>query len=201
MQNREVIDFYTNMNIFLNANEKYIIKDDAQLFRDRLQFLLLQEEFGIPLQDHYMGTTCIFAPYNGIPDQSKVMQMGKEFHRTISYLDFGYEQPQEGEWVYSFSFPSGAYTYHDDYPVETFNAMFNELVQELEPTYLDTVNKTLYFSAAKASRAFQESGKIYKKYVDKVQDELKQKRINQMQEQIKQLQGEIDDNLCNTSNQ
>lgn len=105
--------------------------------------------------------------------------------RSISWEDNG-NQPKD-EWLYSVSFPTGAYIYGEGYPTKTFNTMFEEL-KSYNPKYCDTANKALYFDKSNAHKVHNELFKTLEKHRGKVAEEVKQRKINELKAQIDELE-------------
>ena len=104
----------------------------------------------------------------------------------ISWSD-DQRQPEEDEYLYIISFPTGAYIFGEHYPTQLFREFFHEL-REYGPKYLDTANKTLYFDSSNAKEIHRDFPKILKKYRDRVQDDYKRIRKEQLEEEIRKLE-------------
>jgi len=100
-------------------------------------------------------------------------------------------QPEE-EYLYLISFSTGAYifgnTYSDFYPQELFQEFFNEL-KSYEPKYIDTANKSLYFSPEKACIIHEKYKDIFKKYQNRVSDEYKRLKAQKLRNELAKLEG------------
>ena len=97
----------------------------------------------------------------------------------------------EGEWLLSFWFSCGAYTFNsglsmDDYPTETFNNMIEEL-KLLKPKYFDSLNKHFYFDTSKAKEVVELLPVIFNKYKGEVQKEMDKKRIAKLELELEKL--------------
>ena len=97
----------------------------------------------------------------------------------------------EGEWLLSFWFSCGAYTFNsglstDDYPTETFNNMIEEL-KLLKPKYFDSLNKHFYFDTSKAKEVVEVLPIIFNKHKVGVQKELDKKRIAKLELELEKL--------------
>lgn len=96
-------------------------------------------------------------------------------------------QPEEGEYLYILSFPTGPYIFGQHYPEQLFRQFFKELV-EYEPKYLDTRNGTLYFSTENAKYIHKDFPAILKKYKDRVKEDIKRIRKEQLEKELKELE-------------
>lgn len=123
---------------------------------------------------------------SGAHSELKCMLMGDKHRRTIGCSDDG-RQPVD-EWLFVVGFTSGAYMLHKDYPTEVFSEFFNEL-KKWEPKYVDSANKSLYFEPSKAKQIFNEYFDIRDKYVKKADVYVKQKRIQDLKDELSKLEG------------
>jgi len=105
----------------------------------------------------------------------------------ISWSDDG-RQPED-EWLYCVSFACGAYIFGEEYPTQTFQKFFNEL-KSFGPKYSDTVNKCLYFTSENAYKVHAAWKELFLKYKAQVQDELKAKRKQELEEELAKLSQE-----------
>ena len=96
------------------------------------------------------------------------------------------KQPKAGENLYTISFPTGAYIFGDHYPTELFRQFFKELVA-YDPEYLDTANKTLYFTSKNAKHIHDDFDDILRKYHDKVQSDKKRIRREQILRELAEM--------------
>lgn len=141
----------------------------------------LSENFGVKFPKYNSGSDYIETKINCIamsyyPEQNT--------NKTISWSDDG-RQP-ENEWLMVVSFPCGAYTFHSEYPTETFNQFFVEL-KSYQPKYCDSANKTLYFSEENSKLIWDAFPEIFKRYTDMVDEELKRKRKARLEAELKKL--------------
>lgn len=109
---------------------------------------------------------------------------------SISWSD-DKRQPEIGEVLVVYSFPTGAYifgsSYENDYPTEFFKSFWDEL-KSYSPKYCDTVNHSLYFSIETAKDVFNNFNEILKKYHDLNQIEFRQRKIDKMKQEIAKLE-------------
>lgn len=102
--------------------------------------------------------------------------------RKLTNID---EIPKD-EWLVSFWFSCGAYSFHRDYPTETYNAFIEELLT-YQPKYFDTINKHFYFDIEKGKEVVSVLPTIFNKYKDQVQKELDKKRIAKLEAELNKL--------------
>jgi len=138
--------------------------------------------FGIEITDRYAEPDNI-----GLLGFARMLRMGESMGREISWSDDG-SQP-DNELLYVLSFPSGAYTFSKDYPTESFNAFFEELAS-FGAKYRDTSNHNLYFTHETAGKVHAAFDEIFRRHRDGVGDELKRRKISDLQKQLAELEGE-----------
>lgn len=97
------------------------------------------------------------------------------------------EQPIYEEPLYIISFPTGAYIFSEHYPTDLFREFFYEL-KSYAPKYLDTANKTLYFSTENAKVIHEAFPKILKKYRERVAEDAKRVRKEKLMKELEQLE-------------
>lgn len=112
---------------------------------------------------------------------------GDKYNRTISWSDDG-TQPKD-ELLLVISFPTGAYIFGGDYPTEFFQRFFLEL-KSYNPKYIDTANKSLYFCMNNANRIFNEYGAIIKRYREENKEDIKQRKIKKMKDELSKLEAQ-----------
>lgn len=103
---------------------------------------------------------------------------------TISWSDNG-EQPN-GEYLIKFSYPTGAYIFGGDYPTDFFQKFFLEL-KTYNPDYIDSANHSLYFKLSNAKEIFNDYDSILKKYYELNKEDIKQRKIIDMQKELDKL--------------
>lgn len=108
-------------------------------------------------------------------------------NRKIAWSDDN-RQPNN-ETLLCIEFPTGAYIFGDDYPQHIFNEFFSEL-KTYEPKYTDSANKCLYFTLDKAGKIFNDYDSILKKYYDKNREDLKQRKIDKLKDELSKLETE-----------
>ena len=112
---------------------------------------------------------------------------GEKYKRTISYPDDG-SQPKNKQLL-QISFPTGAYIFGDDYPKELFKEFFGEL-KTYKPDFLDTINRSLYFSLKNGSDVFNDFNSILQRYNDVNKVDRRKRDIKKMKSEIKRLEVE-----------
>jgi hypothetical protein len=181
---------YKQILKLINKHKDLITFDIEQLekkAKDHLFFLQLKEEYGFNLdpKQHNMPYNKY---YNNFNSEYKSISWWGDKHpdRKISWSDDG-KQP-ENEWLFKLSFSTGAYSLGSDYDgqQELFQQFFNEL-KTYSPKYLDTTNKSLYFSLDNAGKIFNEFDSILKKYVKLNQEDYKRRQIIKMEKELEKL--------------
>ena len=94
--------------------------DYRHSFGGVIQRIEIAEMFNIAISEH---DPCSATSYK-VGNYAHICKYGAKYDRTISWSDDG-TQPED-EWLYCLSFPTGAYIFGQDYPVETFQKMFAE---------------------------------------------------------------------------
>jgi hypothetical protein len=145
-----------------------------------IRALEISERFGIPLKYIGYGGSS-YEVEKGYDEWSRIALFGND---AIGYPDDG-RQPQD-EWLFRIGFGTGAYIFGDSYPKQTFCAFFNEL-KSFEPKYIDSANKTLYFTEDKAKAVYDAFWPIFKKYKALVADEVKAKRKVELEAELATL--------------
>ena len=145
----------------------------------RIELLRVSEDFGIDFSwvSHYEATNFKLNEY------TRVMLWNDRC--KISWSDDNI-QPEVGEYLYIISFPTGAYIFGQHYPEQLFREFFNELVV-YKPKYLDTPNKTLYFSSENAKYIHEAFPDILKKYGDRVSEDYKRIRKEELLKELDEL--------------
>jgi hypothetical protein len=185
MQNiDEIIAAYEELKVVIDKR-KELLKDDYDVrsILKTLKRLNIQRRFGVPLTEaspdwYHVGYQGSYGTYVGY--------FGEPYKRTISWPDS--DQQPENEWLFVISFPTGGYIFGDEYPIETFREFFKEL-KGFGPKYCDTANKTLYFTEEVSAEVYSKFQGVFKKYKNMVQEELKRKRITELQKELEKLNG------------
>lgn len=156
---------------------------ETSTIRDVLRALDIQHRFGIPLKHLNQGGSS-YSVERAYDDWTRVALFGD---KSISWSDDG-SQPDD-EWLFRISFGCGAYIFGEAYPVDTFNAFFNEL-KSYSPKYVDSMNHGLYFTEEHAKAVYDNFWDIFNKYKAKVADEVKEQRKQKLLEELEKLNGE-----------
>lgn len=106
--------------------------------------------------------------------------------RYISWPEKG-KQPVD-EWIYEISFSTGAYIFGDDYDsqLKLFRDFFEEL-RTYKPDYEDLHNCNLYWKMKNAKKIKKQFRNILNKYKDKNNSELKNRKIEKLKKELKEL--------------
>lgn len=107
--------------------------------------------------------------------------------RRISWSDDG-RQPKNETLLY-ISYPTGAYIFGEHYPTEFFQKFFLEL-KTYKPKYIDSANKSLYFSLDNAGKIYNAYDSIIKRYYEENKEDLKQRKIKQMKDELSKLESQ-----------
>ena len=179
------IDAYKEILSVLNKH-KELLKDDYQIdiaskIADRISLQEISKEFSISIKYDCNPHWCKLSEYESIG------MFGSEHRRTISWPDDG-EQP-ENERLYMISFPTGPYIFGDSYPENTFRSFFDEL-KGYGVKYVDSRNHNLYFTSEKASCVHGDFKAIFDRHRKLVGDEMKEKRIESLEEELTRLKTE-----------
>jgi hypothetical protein len=142
----------------------------------------LKEEYGFNINPKRINSL----DYNKLGDYDMIAVFGESRGRTISWEDNG-AQPKEDELLYRLNFSTGPYIFGEDYPIELFQKMFNEL-KTYGPKYVDSTNRTLYFSMDNASKIFNVFNSIISKYHDINKEDFKIRKIKRLKEDLERLE-------------
>lgn len=143
----------------------------------------LKEKYGLNIEPKQVNSL----EWLDLGEYTKIGMFGEKHGRTISWSDDG-KQPQN-ELLFYISFPTGAYIFGQDYPLEFFQNFFLEL-KSYNPKYCDTTNKSLFFSLENAAPIFNNFKEIYKKWCDLNREDLKQRQILKLKNDLQKLQNQ-----------
>lgn len=173
----------------LKVSKKYsdIFDEDSVVPRTSsiegiIHALEISERFGIPLK--YLSFSNYLQVKNSYDEWTGIAFYSETADHPIGCSDTG-QQPKN-EWLFTIRFTCGAYIFGDSYPTQTFTAFFNEL-KTFEPKYIDSANKSLYFTEDKAKAVYDAFWTIFKKYKALVADELKAKRKAELEAELAAL--------------
>lgn len=136
-------------------------------------------QISIPVRERQKKDYFNFDDYRGI------YLFGEKSRRSVSWSDD--DRQPEDEWLYMIGFSTGAYSLNHEYPEKTFQEFFNEL-KRFNPKYIDTVNRNLYFHPENASFVHEVFPTLIKRYRDMAEEEIKQKKIEELQRELKELE-------------
>lgn len=161
---------------------QHLICVDLSRFENESKLHLLQSElknvYGLDFNEKIRSLTWQeIKPYRYYVNWQEEMR--------ISWSDDGI-QPNLGERMIEISFPTVAYIFGDSYPIEIFQEFYREL-QSYKPKYQDTANSSLYFELGKSKEVFNSFDDIFRKYKDKVSEYNNQKRIKELEDELKRL--------------
>ena len=188
------IEAYKKILKTINSVNKEIGEFDSEVmsFLQQLTHLITREEIqeasGISLRDcHQYSDNSIRLR----KEDCWIIKFGKKYNRSIGCSDNG-KQPKEGEWLFSVSYPTGAYYFgvyfYDYYPTELFNKFFEEL-KSFEPKYVDTVNHSVYYSLDKVKAVYEALPELEKKYKQLAKEARKDEEVATLKQKLKELEG------------
>lgn len=126
--------------------------------------------------------------WNKFGEYKTIAWWGDKYKRTISWPVDG-RQPTD-ELLFSLKFPTGSYifgdSFNDDYPVDFFKQFWLEL-KSFNPDYIDEVNHALYWKIENAKIIFNSFEDIINKYHKLNHEDVKQRRIKKMEEELAKL--------------
>jgi hypothetical protein len=144
--------------------------------------LELKEKYGLDIDPKRIDSF----DWIGFGSHRTIGRWGEKHNRTISWPDDG-KQPDD-ELLLQISFSTGAYIFGQDYPVELFQKFFFEFMS-YNPKYVDTRNNNLYYSLDNAKDIFNNFDAILKKYHEINKEDMKQRTIKKMKEDLAKLEG------------
>jgi len=159
--------------------------DIRSRIKDLIRMLDVFSEFSICARDRQEpnGST-----YYKISDHQDILLFGKDYNRTVAWLDEG-EQP-ENEWLYCIGFPTGAYIFGQDYPTKTFNAFFNKL-KSYGPRYCDSHNHSMYFSKENAAAVHKDFNLIMEEYRGIARKEILNSKADKIRKELAAIEGTV----------
>jgi len=122
----------------------------------------------------------------------KIGLYGEKYNRIISWSDNDM-QPND-EILVCIKFPEGAYMFGDgglfskDYPTKFFHKFWMELIS-FNPDYTDTHNNQLFWKIKNAKDIFNSFNDILSKYNELNKEDVKQRRIEKMKQELSLLTG------------
>lgn len=122
--------------------------------------------------------------YNTFGSYRKIIMYDGD-REKIAWPDNG-KQP-DNERLLEISFPSGAYIFSDTYPEELFKEFIDE-IKSYKPDYIDSHNHSYYFTLENGSKIFNNFEKILDTYRKKYIEGDKQRKIDKLKEELKQLE-------------
>jgi hypothetical protein len=190
----EILEVVKKHETTLNAQYNARVPDPENLLTV-IRMLNVSKEFGIPISEDSPSEWMNVISPDGKRYRYDFMNLGFFYgDREISWSDDG-RQPKD-EWLLKIGFPTGAYIFGNgdyfdkEYPVETFNAFFEEL-KSYGPKYSDTANHSLYFSSDNARRVYEDFDGIFTRYKEGVVDEMKRQKKRELEQELERLNKEI----------
>ena len=178
------------------ANEKYLSDyafEDVREMRDKAKnhLLLLSwyEKYGLDIKhdkrlyNYNYVKLDDYRHFSYFSDASAEKEKGSG--RYISWEDDD-KQPKD-EWLFSFSFSSGAYIFGDDYPTQLFEKFWHEL-KSFNPDYCDSHNHSMYFKLENAKKIYDSFQDIMKKYYELNREDAKTRKIEKLKEELSKLE-------------
>lgn len=177
---------YKKILTLLKKHKGEIVFDIDNLQRqadNHLFGLELKDVYGLEIDPKKITST----RWVKLDDYGCIGIFGEKHGRTISYPDVK-GQP-ENEYLLTYSFSTGAYMFGEDYPTELFKKFWDEL-KSYNPKYVDTMNHDIYFSLDNAKGIFNDFKTILKKYYDINKEDIKLRRIAQMEKDLQSLKSQ-----------
>jgi len=147
----------------------------------------LKEEYGLDVEPKQVQSLDDVS----FGDHKKIAWFGEKYRRTVSSSVDG-RQPDD-ELLFTVGFSTGAYIFgvgemfDKDYPIEFFQKFWMEL-KTYKPDYIDENNHYLYWNIKNAKDAFNSFDDILKKYYELNREDVKQRRIKKMKEDLLKLE-------------
>ncbi len=170
----------------LNKHKDCIVFDVDYLemkSKNHLFGVQLKTEYGLDIDPKIIQSL----EWYKLKEHTVIGWYGEKYNRIISWSDDGI-QPKD-ELLLCISYPTGAYIFGDDYPTEFFQKFFLEL-KTYNPKYTDSANKSLYFSMDNASKIYNAYDSIVKKYYEENKEDLKQRKIKKMKDDLVKLEAQ-----------
>jgi len=180
---------------YADNSERYCgdIRDMLIKASGHLMIIDWEEKYGIKLSHEY--------------SPSKALRLNINSHSSISYYEDAVKEKEGGsgryiswsdddkqpmnEWIFSLSFPTGAYIFGEDYDGQQnlFQEFFNEL-KTYNPDFTDIHNHSLFWKLENAKNIFDNFNIILHKYQELNGQQLKQRNIDKLKSQLKSLEEE-----------
>lgn len=176
----KVLDKYQGIHVF-------DVEDMKRKSQYHLHELKLRNEYGMNIKVSSINNL----DWNRLGDYMSICWMGEKYKRKVSWSDDG-SQPID-EYMLIISFSTGAFIFGDggmfdkDYPIDFFNQFWQEL-KSYSPKYIDTANHSLYFPIETCANMFNNFDNILKKYHELNREDIKQRRIAKMKQELAKLE-------------
>ena len=166
-------------------------KDVCKIDVNQLEYTAKNHLFGLELVEKYglnVNPTQIDTNWNNIGEYLHIGFWDGE-RSKISWSDD--EKQPKNEYLVSISFPCGAYifgsSFNDDYPTEFFHQFFDEL-RSYGPKFVDSANKSLYFSLDNAKDVFNNFNDILNKYYELNKVDWNKRKAKKLREEVEKLE-------------
>ena len=185
-----VKDVLIQLKTILEDNKEILTKKIygfSESIDNQLLLIYLSDLLGSEIAPYHYALEGCFC----LRDDVYMVKMGEDSNGAITWPDDG-KQPESG-WYLKVSFPCGPYTLGQDYPVKSFNAMFEEM-KGYGADHCDTANSSLYFNLetnrTSCETLYREYSNILMKYRDLSRKETLAKRIKEAEIELAKLKGE-----------
>ena len=180
---------------YADNSERYCgdIRDMLIKASGHLMIIDWEEKYGIKLSHEYNPSNALHLNINSHSSisyyEDAVKEKERRSGRYISWSDDD-KQPMN-EWIFSLSFPTGAYIFGEDYDGQQnlFQEFFNEL-KTYNPDFTDIHNHSLFWKLENAKNIFDNFNIILHKYQELNGQQLKQRNIDKLKSQLKSLEEE-----------
>ena len=146
----------------------------------------IKEKYGIDLMDRKFTIRNISSENKF--NASISMCGGDGYIGLVSEIFNSDKQPETPEMLLKISHPTGAYIFGDYYPQIFFNEFFEEVKRETNPEYIDSLNKSLYYTLENAMNVLNNYDKIHKKYVEMNKENYKKEMIRRKKIELENLE-------------
>lgn len=186
MKLEESKKMYSEIMKTLKKYQEFCVFDINELERQseiHIFGLELKEKYGLNINPGIIDST----DYNCFGFKT-IAWFGKEYRRTISWSVDG-RQPKN-ELLFSLGFPTGPFIFGDINASDFFQKFWLEL-KKFKPDYIDEKNHYLYWKIENAKDIFNSFDDILNKYNELNHEDIKQRRIKKMKEDLAKLENEL----------
>lgn len=168
----------------LHKHKEICVFDVSDLERKAKMHLFgleLKEVYGLDIEPKEIHSI----DWMRFDDCRAIGKWGEKYRRKISWSVDG-RQPED-EVLLQISFPTGAYIFGNDYPVDIFQKFWLEL-KTYKPDYIDEANKCLYWNLKTAKNVFNNFNTILGEYRELNREDFKRRRIEKIKKELEQLE-------------